>query len=30
MSEKNIKARIVNKHDIENNWKSLGINFIPK
>ena len=30
MSEKNIKGRIINKHDIENNWKSLGINFIPR
>ena len=29
MSEKNIKARIVHKHDTEANWK-LATNFIPK
>ena len=29
MSEKNIKSRIVHKHDIESNWL-LATNFIPK
>ena len=29
MSEKNIKSRIVHKHDIETNWL-LAVNFTPK
>ena len=29
MAEKNIKSRIVHKHDTEANWKK-AINFIPK
>lgn len=29
MAEKNIKSRIVHKHDIESNW-SKATNFIPK
>lgn len=28
-NEKKIKTRIINKHDIENNWLK-AINFIPK
>ncbi len=29
MAESNLKARVINKHDIESNW-SLATNFIPK
>lgn len=29
MAEKNIKSRIVHKHDVEANW-SLATNFTPK
>ena len=29
MTEKNIKSRIVHKHDVESNW-NLATNFIPK
>ncbi len=29
MSEKNIKARVVHKHDVESNWL-LATNFVPK
>lgn len=29
MSEKNIKSRVINKHDIEENWKK-ATGFIPK
>jgi hypothetical protein len=29
MTEKNIKSRLIHKHDVEANW-SLAENFIPK
>lgn len=29
MNEKNMKSRIVHKHDVESNW-NLATNFIPK
>ena len=29
MAEKNIKSRIVHKHDLESNWL-LATNFVPK